>query len=123
VEGKAKPDKLICWDSDSSHETTMEDIKKITRGSFFLFEQEHRLNNILIEVFYEMSFLINQFKEVQNKLLTESSPNIEYFINGLNEASFGKKNIIVEFHSLSLSVYFKSFLILSKSVLDKLVPF
>lgn len=123
MEGKAKPDKLICWDSDSSQETPNEDIKKITHGSFFLFEQEHRLCNILAEVFYEMSFLINQFKQVQNKLLNESSPNIEYFINGLNEVSFGKKNIVVEFHSIPLSVYFKSFLILSKSVLDKLVPF
>lgn len=123
MEGKAKPDKLICWDSDSSQETTSEDIKQITHGSFFLFEQEHRLCNVLVEVFYELSFLINQFKEVQNKLLTESSPNIDYYINGLNEVPFGKKNIVVEFHSIPLSVYFKSFLILSKSVLDKLVPF
>lgn len=123
MEGKAKPDKIICWDIDSSQETPSEDIKKITRSSFFLFEQEHRLCNVLVEVFYEMSFLINQFKEVQNKLLTESSPNINYYINDLNEVSFGKKNIVVEFHSIPLSVYFKSFLILSKSVLDKLVPF
>lgn len=120
---KDKLDKIIFWDSDSSQETTREELKKITHGSFFLFEQEHRLNNILAEVFYEMSFLVSQFKEVQNKLLTESSPNIEYFINDMNKVPFQKKNIVVEFHSIPLSIYFKSFLILSKSVLDKLVPF
>lgn len=98
-------------------------MKQITLGSTFLYEKEHKLQNVLLEAFAEMAFVVHQFQKSHENLLANGTPELETYIKQLNEADFQRStNLIVELHAFDLSTYFKSFLLLAKAVLDKVVP-
>lgn len=107
----------------AAHGIVIEDMKEITSGSTFLYEKEHELQNTLLEAFAEMTFVVRQFQESHASLLANGTPELADYVTQLNEADFRQaKNLIVELHAFDLSTYFKSFLLLAKAVLDKLVP-
>jgi hypothetical protein len=107
----------------AAHGIVIEDMKEITRGSTFLFEKEHELQNTLLEAFAEMDFIVRQFQGSHANLLANGTPDLADYVKQLNEADFQQaKNLVVELHAFDLSTYFKSFLLLAKAVLDKLVP-
>lgn len=119
---KFKLDKIILVQEATSR-IGLSDWQEITKGSFFLFEKEHKLSNNFCSAFLEMTFLINRFEIAYQDILTNPPPYVLDHISQLNQ-NFPNlpKNFVVEFHAIDLSTYFKSFLLLSKSVLDKLVP-
>lgn len=107
----------------AAHGFVIEDMKEITLGSTFLYAKEHELQNTLLEAFAEMAFVVRQFQESHANLLANGTPELADYVKQLNEADFRQaKNLIVELHAFDLSTYFKSFLLLAKAVLDKLVP-
>jgi hypothetical protein len=107
----------------AAHGFVIEDMKEITLGSAFLYEKEHELQNTLLEAFAEMAFVVRQFQDAHTNLLANGTPELSDYVKQLNEADFRQaKNLIVELHAFDLSTYFKSFLLLAKAVLDKLVP-
>ncbi len=120
---KAKPDRIIFLQNDKPQNVRSE-FKEITKGSTFLYEKEHELSHVLLEAFSEMAFLVYCFEKTYNRLITNPPAEVKDYINQLNETStIHATNCIIEFHSTALSTYFKTFLILSKTVLDKIVPF
>lgn len=107
----------------AAHGIVIEDMKEITLGSTFLYDKEHELQNTLLEAFAEMAFVVRQFQESHANLLANGTPELADYVKQLNEADFRQaKHLIVELHAFDLSTYFKSFLLLAKAVLDKLVP-
>lgn len=114
-------DKIILL--GSVHGIVIEDMKEISSGSTFLYEKERELLNTLLEAFAEMAFVVRQFQESHANLLANGTPELADYVSQLNAADFGQaKSLIIELHALDLSTYFKSFLLLAKAVLDKLVP-
>jgi len=107
----------------AAHGIVIDDLKQITSGSTFLYDKEHELQNVLLEAFAEMSFVVHQFQNSHDHLVAHGTPELDNYIAQLNEASFPPNtNFIVELHAFDLSTFFKSFLLLAKGVLDKLVP-
>jgi hypothetical protein len=115
-------DKIILL--GAAHGFVFEDMNEITRGSTFLYGKEYRLQNVLAEAFAEMSFVVRQFQDAHRDLLANGTPELANYIEQMNKTDFRQaKNIIIELYASDLSTYFKSFLILAKAVLDKVVPF
>lgn len=72
---------------------------------------------------YSTSFVVQQFQDSQEYLIANGTPNLDTYIAQLNETSLPPNtNLIVELHAVDLSTFFKSFLLVAKAVLDKLVP-
>ncbi len=107
----------------AAHKAFIDESREITLGCTFLYEQEIRLENVLLEAFAKMSFVIRQFRSTQEALIASGTPELDNYIAQLNQLDgSAPKNFIVELHAVDLSTYFKSFLLLAKAVLDKLVP-
>jgi hypothetical protein len=107
----------------AAHGIVIEDLKEITLGSSFLYAKEHQLQNVLLEAFAEMAFVVHQFEKAHESLLATGTPELDTYVRQLNEAEWqGSTNLVVELHAFDLSTYFKSFLLLAKAVLDKVVP-
>jgi hypothetical protein len=108
----------------AAHDFILGDMTEITQGSTFLYGKELTLQNVLLEAFAEMAFVVSQFQESLTDLLANGTPELANYIEQMNRAHVRQaKNIIIELHAFDLSTYFKSFLILAKAVLDKVVPF
>lgn len=106
-----------------AHGFVIDDLKAITAGSTFLYEREHELQDVLLEAYAEMVFVVRQFSESHADLLANGTPELPNYITEINELSVRlADDAIIEVHAFDLSTYFKSFLLLAKSVLDKLVP-
>lgn len=103
---------------------TYDDMREIVRDSTFLYNKEHQLQNVLIGAFKEMSFVIHQFQKSHDALLSQGIlEDFEDYFKQLNESEPAPENYLIEFHTDDLSTYFKSFLILARALLDKVVPF
>lgn len=114
-------DKIILL--DSAHHIVIDDIKQITSGSTFLYDKEHALQNLLLEAFAEMAFIVHQFQISYENLLANGTPELEEYVRQMSQITPATgANFIVELHAYDLSTYFKSFLLLAKATLDKLVP-
>lgn len=108
----------------SGHNDVIDDLNEISAGSTFLFDKERQLENVLMEAFSELVFVITSFQKAHADILTNGTPELSNYINQINDNSLDlPSNIIVELHAYDLSTYFKSFLLLTKAVLDKIVPF
>lgn len=107
----------------STHQIVIEDLRQIFAGSTFLYDKEHELSNILSEAFAEMAFVVHCFKASHAHLLSHGTPELQAYIDELNELKTPpSSNIVIELHAFDLSTYFKSFLLLAKGTLDKVVP-
>lgn len=107
----------------AAHGFVINDLRQITSGSTFLYDKEHALENVLLEAFAEMSFVVHQFQTSHEHLLANGTPELAGYLKQLNEMSVtGHKDYVVELHAFELSTFFKSFLLLVKAVLDKMVP-
>ncbi len=107
----------------AAHGIVIDDMKQITLGSTFLYNKEHKLQNLLLEAFAEMAFVVHQFQSSHKYLVANGTPELDEYIRQMNETAFRPAaNLIVELHAFDLSTYFKSFLLLVKAVLDKLIP-
>lgn len=107
----------------AAHGFVIDDLKAITAGSTFLYEREHELQNVLLEAYAEMAFVVRQFSESHADLLANGTPELPSYITEINELSERlADDAVIEVHAFDLSTYFKSFLLLAKGVLDKLVP-
>lgn len=109
--------------SGAAHGVVIDDLRRITSGCTFLYDKEHALENVLLEAFAEMSFVVHQFQISHEYLVTNGTPELTAYLTQLNELSVtGHKDFVVELHAFDLSTFFKSFLLLAKAVLDKMVP-
>jgi hypothetical protein len=107
----------------SVHHIVLDDMELITIGSTFLYAKEHELENLLLEAFAEMSFIVHQFKIAHEILIASGTPELDEYIRQMNDSNLQQApNIIIELHAFDLSTYFKSFLLLAKAVLDKVIP-
>ena len=105
------------------HQAAIEMHRRILEGSVFLFEREHELQNSLLEAVAEMLFIIDQYAEAKGQLLADATPELAGYISGMNGMRDSiAADVIVDLHVLDLSTYFKSFLMLARSILDKAVP-
>lgn len=107
----------------AAHDFVMEDLREITSQCTFLYDKEARLHGILDEAFAEMAFVVSQFKNSHEYLLVHGTPELEEYIRQINELDKPiPPNSFIELHAIDLSTYFKSFLLLAKAALDKVVP-
>jgi hypothetical protein len=107
----------------AAHGLVIDDLREITTSSTFLYDKEHALQNVLLEAFAEMSFVVHQFQTSHEHLLANGTPELAAYLKELNEVSeTDHKDFVVELHAFELSTFFKSFLLLAKAVLDKVVP-
>lgn len=114
-------DKIIML--GSAHQFVIPEEREITRGSSFLYEKEHKLQNVLLEAYAEMAFIVNQYQQAHEYLLENGTPELDTYIKEINETRPPTvANFIIELHAFDLSTYFKSFLLLARAVLDKVVP-
>lgn len=82
--------------------------------------------NLVCSELIELRYVLNQFKVKMNDVLENSTSVFDHYlpeIKNLNEAQTGDKILNCELIVTELSVNFKSFIIISKSILDKIVPF
>jgi len=107
----------------AAHGFVIDDLNAITAGSTFLYERESELQNVLLEAYAEMAFVVKQFSESHADLLANGTPELPNYIAEINALSEElADDVVIEVHAFDLSTYFKSFLLLAKGVLDKLVP-
>ncbi|WON75082.1 hypothetical protein [Nitrosospira sp. Is2] len=101
----------------------LEDLAAITAGSTFLYDKERELQNVLLEAFVEMVFVVRQFQSAHDYIVANGTPELPSYLSQINNSPRGIPNgVVVELHAIDLSTFFKSFLLLSKAVLDKLAP-
>lgn len=116
--------KLIFLGTD--HALISDDLKAITAGSTFLYEREHELVNTLTSAFGEMAYCIRQFQEYEENLIVNEKCRFETYFKekwfGQISSQMPEQEPIIELQTVELSTFFKTFLLLTKSVLDKLVP-
>lgn len=82
--------------------------------------------NLVCSELIELRYVLNQFKVKMNDVLENSTSVFDYYlpeIKNLNEDHTEDKIIHCELIVTELSVSFKSFIVISKSILDKIVPF
>jgi hypothetical protein len=107
----------------AAHGVVVPDLKRITDGSVFLYEREHELQNVLLESYAEMAYVVNCYRSAFAQLLSNGTPELPDYVKQLNESTFTiDPNATIELHAFDLSTYFKTFLLLTKGALDKLVP-
>lgn len=107
----------------AEHENVIDELKDITEGSTFLYEKEHELQNVLMNAYSEMAFVVRQFQTAHADILTHGTPELSDYIAQINNAPIEiPADSVIELDAVDLSTYFKSFLLLTKAVLDKLVP-
>jgi hypothetical protein len=114
-----KPDKLILL--GSAHAAAIKQHVRITDGSTFIYQREKTLLNVLLESFAEADFIARQYESTHSLVIANGTPELPDYIRELNEAQI-PEGTIIEVHVIELSTYFKSFILLVKVVLDKLVP-
>lgn len=89
----------------------------------FLYEREYELQNTLLEAVAEMLFAIDQYAAAKERILSDGTPELPGYVSELNALRTNlTTDLVVELHTLGLASYFKSFLMLTRSVLDKVVP-
>lgn len=99
------------------------DLRRITSGSNFLYRKEHQLLNVLCGAFQEFSLIVHQFQNSYNRIMENGTPALDTYIEDINSTIVPEGNgFIIELHAYDMSAFFKSSLLLSKGVLDKLVP-
>ncbi len=114
-------DKIILL--GAAHAIAIEDMREFSSNCEFLYNKEHKLGNILKEAFAEMVFVAHQYKTAHEYLIANGTPELNNYLKQLNELPRPlAPNIFFELHAIDLSTYFKSFVLLAKAVLDKLVP-
>lgn len=107
----------------AAHGIVIEDMKEIAEGSVFLYEREHELQNVLLESFVEMAFVVNCFQSSYTDLVKNGTPELSEYVRQINETTSSvPAEATIELHAFDLSTYFKTFLLLAKGVLDKVVP-
>ena len=107
----------------AAHGVVIDDHKSITEGSVFLYEHETELQNILLEAYSEMAFVVNRFQSAHMDILKNGTPELANYLSQINDVSLNiPPEAIIELHAFDLSTYFKTFLLLAKGALDKLVP-
>lgn len=98
----------------AAHDFVIDDLKSITASSTFLYEKEFELQNVLLESFAEMAFVVQQFQSAHTYLLVNGTAELPNYVEQLNDQSLKlSPDTIIELHAFDLSAYFKSFLILA----------
>lgn len=72
--------------------------------------------------FSELKFSKSQYSKRMNTLLRDGSPDLNHYIPEIQNTDITKEVLLV-LHDTELSYNFKSFIIFSKSVMDRLIPF
>ena len=75
----------------------------------------------MLESFAEADFIARQYEFVHREVTARGTPELPTYLHQLRETKL-QEGTIVELHVIELSTYFKNFLLLTKAVLDKLVP-
>lgn len=107
----------------NSHSLFIEDLQYLTGECVFLYDRERELENSLLTGFTEMRYMMKEYEKHYKQHLIEGMEDIEQHFEELNtiESSI-KSDVVIEIYSVALSTTLKSFLLLAKGVLDKLVP-
>lgn len=82
--------------------------------------------NLVCSELIELRYVLNQFKSKMDDVLINSTSEFDHYLPEIMELNKNpKENKIVKCELIvtELSVNFKSFIIISKSILDKIVPF
>jgi hypothetical protein len=107
----------------AAHGLVIEDLKSITEGSVFLYEREQELENVLLQSYAEMAYVVQSFESAHSDILAKGTTELPEYLRQINESSYNiPPESTIELDAVDLSTYFKSFLLLAKGVLDKLVP-
>lgn len=114
---------IFIMDKDSS--SSIPELRKVFSDLTILHSEEKELKDNLSSAISEMFYLKESYKERVNNLLKNSGQTFEHYKNEINEMQEAQKKAQeeheVEFLDTKLSTYFKSALVFSKSILDKLV--
>jgi len=105
---------------DSTQSESYKNCRVIFEDLTLIHEKERELSNNLSVTFAELLFLINGYLQRHELILKNGHPGFDHF---LKEAKDNNDciPIVYEIIDTELSTYFKSSLVLSKSILDKLV--
>jgi hypothetical protein len=107
----------------SANALVVDELRRIADDCTFLYAKEHALQNVLLEAYSEMAFVVRQFQASHDHLLNHGTPELSDYIRQINAVDArGRSEFVVELHVAELSTFFKSFLLLAKAVLDKVVP-
>lgn len=106
-----------------SHSFVIDELRRILLDSTFLYEKEYALLNSMTVSFTELSFIALQYRTSHEEIIKNGTQGLTDYLDELNDATENPDlNYIVELHLHDLSAYYKTFLIMAKSVMDKLMP-
>lgn len=114
-------DRIVVLDSsDLGYE---EQWQKVTNGLKFYHKKEINLLNVLGESLAQMEYSKQSFKKHYLYILENNTKTFEDYYRELQTPQQQDKDSLIVFRNQRLDYHFKMFLILTKSVLDKIVPF
>lgn len=105
------------------YDAVKNDLRIMCSKATFLYGQENKLNDVLLSAYSEFAMMEKQYQKTHALLLSNGIPQLDHFINEIN--NFTKRDgreFFIELQTSELSTYFKTFLMLAKSTLDKLMP-
>lgn len=109
---------------DSNHGDAIPDMNEIFKGTIFIHAKENQIQNTLCSAIRKLNFSIKSYQARYNFLIDKkNNPELQYYIDELNNIDTQENDQEIELEDTRLSYYFKTYLVLVKSVLDKTVPF
>ena len=112
--------RIVLLDETSSKNNP--DVSEIFDALLFIHEKERLLMLRLESNVLELCYVMQQYKRIYQDTLNNGTSLLEHYMKEINASQTVNVDIILELMSTELSTYFKSYLILVKSVLDKMVP-
>ena len=96
---------------------------RVFEGSNFIFRKENKLAEIFSAAFQELNFITTHFNDICVNLINDGSSIVDHYAPEMQNISIENNRVItLELHVYQISILFKSFLMISKSCLDKFVP-
>ena len=111
--------KIIFVDKYSEAYTDLEEILQYTEKG----KVAPEIKDNFFRSYSELKYSLTQYSKRLDNLLKEGSPGFYYYLPEIQQIDASQREFFLQVYDMELSYNFKSFVIFSKAVMDRLIPF